>query len=76
MTAAQLFAAAQRELSGLSADIEAGRFEALNTFLRERVWSWGSLLESDELMRRATGEPLDPRHFEAHLRTRYLSRAS
>jgi carboxypeptidase Taq len=40
--------------------------------LRERVWCWGSLLLGDELMRRATGEPLNPRHFEAHLRARYL----
>jgi carboxypeptidase Taq len=73
MTAAQLFAAARRELEDLAGDIEAGRFESLNGFLRERVWSRGSVLESDELMRRATGEPLDPRHFEAHLRARYLS---
>lgn len=73
MTAAQLFAAARRELEDLSGDIEAGRFAPLNEFLRERVWSLGSLLDADELMRRATGEPLDPRHFEAHLRVRYLS---
>jgi carboxypeptidase Taq len=73
MSAAQLFAAAQRELRDLAGDIEAGRFESLNGFLRERIWAHGSLLESDALMRQATGEPLDPRHFEAHLRSRYLS---
>jgi carboxypeptidase Taq len=73
MGAAQLFAAARRELGDLAGAIEAGRFESLNAFLCERVWSHGSLLESDELMRRATGEPLHPRFFEAHLRARYLS---
>jgi carboxypeptidase Taq len=72
MTAAQLFAAAQREVGEIPAAIEAGRFAPLNDFLRERVWSWGSLLAMDELMQRATGEPLHARHFEAHLRARYL----
>ena len=73
LTAAQLFAAAIRENEGIPADIEAGRFETLNSFLRQRVWSRGSLASTDEIMRDATGEALNPRHFEAHLRARYLA---
>jgi carboxypeptidase Taq len=72
LTAAQLFAAAKSALPTLEADIEAGRFEALNAFLHERIWSRGSLLSGDALLQNATGESLDVRHFEAHLRARYL----
>jgi carboxypeptidase Taq len=72
LTAAQLYACARREIPGLEAAIETGRFESLNTFLRERVWSHGSLLSNHELMQQACGEPLTPRYFEAHLRARYL----
>jgi carboxypeptidase Taq len=72
MTAAQLYACARRELPGLEAQIEAGRFENLNTFLRERIWSQGSLLGARELLQKASGEALDPRYFAAHLRARYL----
>jgi carboxypeptidase Taq len=72
LTAAQLYACARRELAGLEDDLEAGRFERLNTFLRERVWTRASLLSSAELMLQASGEPLNPSYFEAHLRGRYL----
>jgi Zn-dependent M32 family carboxypeptidase len=33
----------------------------------------GSLFEFDELLSRATGKPLDPSDFQAHLAARYLS---
>jgi carboxypeptidase Taq len=74
MTAAQLFAAAKRERPALPDEIGRGDFGGLNAFLRERVWSQGSILPIDELLTRASGEPLDPSHFEAHLRRRYLER--
>ncbi len=73
LTAAQLFAAAKRALPTPDADIEAGRFDALNAFLRQHVWSRASLLSGDEILREATGEPLDAKYFEQHLRDRYLS---
>ena len=36
------------------------------------MWSQGSLWETPELVRRASGETLNPAHFQAHLRARYL----
>jgi carboxypeptidase Taq len=72
LTAAQLFAAAKRALPTLEEDIEAGRFDALNAFLRERIWARASLVSGDQLLREATGEGLNPSYFEAHLRARYL----
>jgi carboxypeptidase Taq len=76
MTAAQLFQAALRQLPALHAQIARGEFAQLNGFLRDAIWSQASLHDGDTLLRRATGESLDARHFQAHLRTRYLLSAS
>jgi carboxypeptidase Taq len=72
MTAAQIFAAAQRELPNLREQIALGQFEAINDFLRNKIWSVASLYEPEALLRHATGESLNPQYFEAHLRRRYL----
>jgi carboxypeptidase Taq len=72
MTAAQVFAAVQRALPNVRDDIARGSFESINDFLRRNIWSAASLYTTDELLRRATGEALNPDHFEAHLRQRYL----
>lgn len=72
LSAAQIFAAARRELPELSTDIRGGRYGRLNSFLRERIWKQASLLSVDELMVRATGEALNPEHFRHHLHSRYL----
>ncbi len=72
MTAAQLFQAALRKLPELPAQIARGEFAPLNDFLRDNIWSQASLYDGDTLLRRATGESLSARHFEGHLRNRYL----
>lgn len=75
MIAAQLFAAAQKELPNLREQIARGQFEPINDFLRRKIWSSASLYEPEALLRHATGEALNPQYFEAHLRRRYLSDA-
>ena len=72
LVAAQLFRAARRALPDLDARVTAGDFAALDRWLRENVWSLGSRFETNELLRRATGEPLGTAAFEAHLASRYL----
>jgi len=72
MTAAQLFAALKRDTPGLDADIAQGDFRALNAWLRTHVWSRASGLSTDDLLREATGDELNPQAFERHLRARYL----
>ena len=72
LTAAQLFQAARRALPDVAARIEAGEFAPLDAWLRENVWSQGSLLDTNALLTRATGSVLDTRAFEQHLRERYL----
>ncbi len=59
--AAQEFAAAERAIPQLREKIAAGNFDELFNWLKEHIWSKGSLLSTDELMISATGEPLNAR---------------
>jgi carboxypeptidase Taq len=72
MAAAQLMAAARRALPGLDAALADGDLSPLLGWLRSNVHGLGSRLEFNELLRAATGKPLDPADFEAHLTARYL----
>jgi carboxypeptidase Taq len=73
MYAAQEFAAADRAILQLREKIAAGSLDELFQWLKNNIWSKGSLLSTDELMVAATGEPLNARYFKAHLERRYLS---
>ena len=75
MIAAQLFAAALKELPNLREQLALGQFEPVNDFLNRKIWSSASLFEPDALLNHATGESLNPKYFEAHLRRRYLQDA-
>ncbi|MBB2486157.1 carboxypeptidase M32 [Mitsuaria sp. WAJ17] len=72
MYAAQFFAAMRRETPDLDARIARGELGLVFDWLRSRIWNEGSRWETPELVRRASGEPLNPAHFQAHLRARYL----
>jgi len=71
MIAAQLWSAMLRDVPHADAEIAAGRFDALNDWRREHIWSVGSRWSTPDLIERATGTALDPRHFIDHLRKRY-----
>jgi carboxypeptidase Taq len=73
MAAAQLMAAARREVTDLDAALGRADLGPLIGWLRRRVHGRGSLLGFNDLLREATGKPLDPLDFEAHLTARYLS---
>jgi len=72
MYAAQWFAAMRRAAPDLDARIAAGDLAPVFEWLRANIWSQACLWETPELVRRASGEALAPRHFRAHLETRYL----
>jgi len=72
LMAAQWFTAASAALPGLEAQIEAGDFAPLVGWLRREIHERGQLKTARELLTEVTGEPLDPRHFKAHLDRRYL----
>ncbi len=73
MAAAQLMAAARRALPSLDASLGRGDVSPLIGWLRTNVHAKGSLLGFNELLKEATGKPLDPADFEAHLTARYLT---
>jgi carboxypeptidase Taq len=73
MYAAQWFAAMRRATPDLDARIARGDVAPVFDWLRAHVWSQASLWTTDELVRRASGEALNPAHLRAHLQTRYLS---
>jgi carboxypeptidase Taq len=72
MTAAQLFDAARRADAGVEAGIGRGQFKPLTDWLGAHVHAKGSLMTARELLIEATGKPLDPKIFIAHLKARYL----
>ena len=73
MAAAQLMNAARRTNPGIDAALAQGDLSPLVTWLRTNVHARGSLLGFNDLLREATGKPLDPADFQAHLTARYLS---
>ncbi|PZP87293.1 MAG: carboxypeptidase M32 [Azospirillum brasilense] len=73
MTAAQLMAACRRALPQLDAELARGDFAPMLQWLRTHVHSKASSMRGEDILRAATGEALNPAHFEAHLRARYLA---
>lgn len=73
MYAAQWFAAMRRATPDLDARIAAGDLGLVFDWLRENIWRQGSRWTTDELVRRATGEPLNAAHFRHYLEARYIA---
>ncbi len=73
IAAAQIYAAARRANLDLEANISKGEFAPLMGWLRDNIHGQGSRLVADDLLTAATGEPLNPKVFEQHLRERYLN---
>ena len=71
MYAAQLFAAAQRQHPNISEDIARGNLQNISGWLNENIWQHGSVLMTDELLTKATGQALNPVFFRQHLEQRY-----
>jgi carboxypeptidase Taq len=72
LMAAQLFEALAAAEPDLPAQIARGDFTRLLAWLRANIHEQGSLLDTQELLTRATGRPLTPQPFIAHLERRYL----
>jgi carboxypeptidase Taq len=72
MLAAQLYAAARRDVPGLEDRLAAGDFAVLRDWLRAAVHSRGSVPRSaDDLLAAATGDRLRPAVFLDYLRDKY-----
>jgi len=72
MYAAQWFATIRKGTPDLDAQIARGRLGTVFDWLRTNIWSVASRYETNTLVERASGSPLDPTHFRQHLERRYL----
>lgn len=78
LAAAQLFASASKAIGpdALTAALAQGDYGALTEWMGANVHSLGRLHpSSDDILTAATGAPLSPDAFEAHIRRRYLGAA-
>ncbi len=72
MYAAQWFAAMKAINPAIDEAISRWDFTQPFAWLRENIWLQASQWTTDELATRASGSPLNPEHFRAHLVRRYL----
>ncbi|WP_299727471.1 carboxypeptidase M32 [uncultured Endozoicomonas sp.] len=72
MTAAQLFAAQKKAMPDINDQIRQGNLTPIFDWLKENIWSQGRRYSTNDLMTRATGEPLNANYFQEHLKQRYL----
>ncbi|MEE2760655.1 MAG: carboxypeptidase M32, partial [Pseudomonadota bacterium] len=73
LAAAQFYAAAVKDRPEIPDAIGRGDFAPLYAWLGDNIHGLGSLLETPDLIKKATGAPLDPEVFIAHLQARYLN---
>jgi carboxypeptidase Taq len=71
MYAAQFMAAMKKEVN-VAEQISQGNLEPIFAWLDKNIWKKASLLSTDELVRQATGDVLNPEFFKAHLENSYL----
>ncbi len=69
---ASQFMAAMKKTVDVNAAISSKDLSPIFTWLANNIWSKGSLLNTNELVKEATGETLNPEYFKSHLKNRYL----
>lgn len=72
MYAAQFRFAMEANLGSVDDLVAQGKIDIIFDWLAKNIWSQGCLLTTDELVKRATGETLNPKFFRRHLEQRYL----
>ena len=72
MYAAQFMASIRKEMD-VDSLIAKGEISPIQDWLEKNIWSQASFYSTDELVKRATGESLNPEYFREHLVSRYLA---
>jgi carboxypeptidase Taq len=68
---AQFYAAAVKASPGIPSEIAAGEFGTLHRWLTDNLYRHGSKFTPNDLIKRATGEPMTMRPYLAYLRGKY-----
>ncbi|MEK6871639.1 MAG: carboxypeptidase M32 [Nanoarchaeota archaeon] len=69
--AAQLYSALQKQIPSIEKDIVRGDFIGIQKWLKEKVHAFGAFFTADDLIKKVTGEGLNPSVFLNHLREKY-----
>ncbi|HZR47438.1 MAG TPA: carboxypeptidase M32, partial [Candidatus Manganitrophaceae bacterium] len=69
--AVQFLNQAKKEVPDLNGSIERGNLLPLKVWLNEKVHRWGRRYSSEELVRRVTGEGLNPRYFIDYVKEKF-----
>lgn len=72
MYAAQQFNTVQQKFPDVNERISKGDFSQVFTWLKENIWQEASFHSTNDLIKNATGESLNPKYFKEHLINRYL----
>ena len=72
LIAAQQWSALEKSIPDAREQMRTGKFDAVNGWRHDNIWSQASRWSTPELLKRATGEPLNAQHFMDHLKRRYL----
>jgi carboxypeptidase Taq len=73
LSAAQQWAAIEKANPNVRGDLRNGDFAGVNAWRCDNIWSKASRYSTQEILRQATGEPLQARYFTEHLKRRYLA---
>ena len=68
---AQIYDALEDEIEGLDEKINNGEFEELRNWLKENIHSKGSLYRTEDLIKQATEEKLNPEYFLNYIEDKY-----
>lgn len=68
--AAQFYQQAEKEISGLTASIEAGNYLPLKEWLNEKIHQHGRLYTAEEICKKMTGEGLNFNYFYKYLKNK------
>ncbi|TAJ98983.1 MAG: carboxypeptidase M32 [Candidatus Manganitrophaceae bacterium] len=69
--AVQFLNQAKKEIPGLEGEIAKGDLLPLKKWLNEKIHRWGKQYPTDVLVRRVTGEPLNPAYFVRYLKEKF-----
>ncbi len=72
MYAAQEFNSVKKQSPNVEEQIAKGDYSAAFSWLDKNIWKKASTLSTDELIKEATGETLNPMYLKNHLTNRYL----
>jgi carboxypeptidase Taq len=68
---AQFYAAAVKAYPGIPSEVARGEFKTLHGWLTDNLYRHGSKFTPNDLIKRATGEPMTMRPYLAYLRNKY-----